>query len=82
MSVLKSLNFTPVFCTSMTSHWQAAKKENELLRKKREEFENAVLSFDSKSKFITELRQRQKEQLEFRGQQLQEKIATTIVRDR
>jgi hypothetical protein len=61
---------------------QAAIKENELMKKKREEFETAVVSFDSKSKFIAELRMRQKEQLEYRGQQLQEKISGIMVGDR
>ena len=60
--------------------FQAANRENELLRKKREAYESAVMSFDSKSKFIDELRQRQKEQLEFRGQELSSKIETIRVR--
>ena len=38
-----------------------------------------MLSFDSKSKFIEELKQRQKEQLEFRGQELSSKIETIKV---
>ncbi len=53
---------------------QAANRENDQLREKREQFASAVVSFQSKAKFIDELRQRQKEQLEYRGQELSSKI--------
>ena len=54
-------------------------RENELMRQKREQFHANVLSADSKEQFIKELRQRQREQLEYRGQELQSKIDTIQV---
>jgi hypothetical protein len=50
-----------------------------MMRRRREEFENAATSFNSKAQFILELKVRQKEQLEQRGKELQAKIDATKV---